>query len=225
MSSLWQQVKAEILYQVNQLRPFIALAGTQTDGRLTIRRVTEATARSEQYARLAGFDVAVGDEIVCLIIGGKPLVLGKLQRTTPVNLSLIQPLEIHANDDSSFGVTDGLGTALTNARLAVDVVNFAGKGALNLANGMRLRGYSDGFSTLKFEVDNADGSVLSAGAINHDGTTVGLFGVTPAARPAAYTATNVTTDRTYDSNATSTAELANVLGTLLADLKTLGIVQ
>lgn len=41
---------------------------------------------------------------------------------------------------------------------------------------------------------------------------------------ATYTPSNVTTDRTYDADATSTAELADVLGTLIADLQTLGIV-
>ena len=39
-----------------------------------------------------------------------------------------------------------------------------------------------------------------------------------------YTATNVSTDRSYDANATSTDELADVLGTLIADLRTAGIV-
>jgi hypothetical protein len=38
-----------------------------------------------------------------------------------------------------------------------------------------------------------------------------------------YTVTNVTTDRTYDANATSTAELADVLGTLIADLTSYGL--
>lgn len=42
--------------------------------------------------------------------------------------------------------------------------------------------------------------------------------------PSAYTVTNGTTDRTYDADSTSTAELADILATLLADLKTLGIV-
>ena len=63
------------------------------------------------------------------------------------------------------------------------------------------------------------------GALNHDGSTVGFFGVTPAVRPAAYTATNVVTDRAYDANATSVDELADVLGTLIADLRTMGLVQ
>lgn len=63
------------------------------------------------------------------------------------------------------------------------------------------------------------------GALNHDGTTVGFFGVAPATRAAAYTVTNLTTDRAYDANASSVAELADVLGTLIADLRTYGLVQ
>ena len=43
------------------------------------------------------------------------------------------------------------------------------------------------------------------------------------AASAAYTPTNVTTDRAYDANATSTDELADVLGTLVADLQAAGI--
>lgn len=40
-----------------------------------------------------------------------------------------------------------------------------------------------------------------------------------------YTATNVTTDRSFDADSTSTAELADVLGTLIADLRERGIVK
>lgn len=37
--------------------------------------------------------------------------------------------------------------------------------------------------------------------------------------------TNVTADRTYDANATTTAELADVLGTLIADLLEIGTIK
>jgi hypothetical protein len=79
--SLWQDIKNEIRVQLNEFRSFIALAGTETDGRWTIQRVTEASAGSEQFARMAGFDIAEGDEVICTIVGGKPLILGKLQRS------------------------------------------------------------------------------------------------------------------------------------------------
>ncbi len=62
------------------------------------------------------------------------------------------------------------------------------------------------------------------GALNHDGATVGFYGTAPAAKSAAYTPTNVTTDRAYDANATTVDELADVLGTLIADLQSVGLI-
>jgi hypothetical protein len=56
------------------------------------------------------------------------------------------------------------------------------------------------------------------------GSKIGFFGVTPVARPAAYTVTNGATDRAYDASATTVGELANVLNTLIADLRGLGLV-
>lgn len=63
------------------------------------------------------------------------------------------------------------------------------------------------------------------GILEHAGATLGLFGTTPAVQPPAYTPINVVTDRAYDADSTTTAELADVLGTLIADLQSLGVVQ
>ena len=63
------------------------------------------------------------------------------------------------------------------------------------------------------------------GDLNHDGTNIGFFGTAPVAQAAAYTPTNVTTDRSYDADATTVAELADVLGTLIADLQAYGLLQ
>jgi hypothetical protein len=62
------------------------------------------------------------------------------------------------------------------------------------------------------------------GLFEHTGTLLGLYGATPVAQSAAYTPTNVTTDRSYDANATTVDELADVLGTLIADLQATGII-
>jgi len=69
------------------------------------------------------------------------------------------------------------------------------------------------------------GLVVYKGPFDHRGDKVGFFGVTPAARASAYTVTNVSADRAYDANATTTDELADVLGTLIADLKLYGLLQ
>jgi len=44
-------------------------------------------------------------------------------------------------------------------------------------------------------------------------------------RPETYTVTNGTEDRTYDADATNVAELADILATLIADLRDAGIVR
>jgi hypothetical protein len=46
---------------------------------------------------------------------------------------------------------------------------------------------------------------------------------TPASQQT-YTASNVTTDRSFDANSTTLDEVADVLGTLIADLRTIGLV-
>lgn len=71
---------------------------------------------------------------------------------------------------------------------------------------------------------STSGEMEINGALNHDGTTVGFYGVIPVARSSAYTPTNVTTDRSYDANSTTIDELADVLGTVIADLQLTGII-
>lgn len=74
-----------------------------------------------------------------------------------------------------------------------------------------------------------DSSVTSgvhtvAGDLDHDGTNVGFHGVAPAPLSPAYNPINVTPDRAYDANLTTVGELADVLGTLIADLKLKGLI-
>ena len=71
--------------------------------------------------------------------------------------------------------------------------------------------------------DRRDTSV--PGDLIHTGSAVGFYGVTPATRPSAYTVTNHTADKTYDANTAADAELADVLGSVIKDLVTLGILQ
>ena len=76
----------------------------------------------------------------------------------------------------------------------------------------------------------SDNAVFSAnveidGSLNHDGSAVGFFGTSPAAQASAYTPTNVSTDRSYDANSTTLDEIADVLGTLIADLQSYGLLQ
>jgi len=73
-------------------------------------------------------------------------------------------------------------------------------------------------------VIDVEGDSLFNGALEHTGTTFGLYSTTPVVQSAAYTPTNVTPDRTYNANVTSVNELADVVGTLIADLQLTGII-
>lgn len=61
------------------------------------------------------------------------------------------------------------------------------------------------------------------GTFEHTGTSWGIRGATPAAVPSSYTVTNHTADKTYDANASSVAELADVLGSVILDLINQGV--
>lgn len=63
------------------------------------------------------------------------------------------------------------------------------------------------------------------GNLNHDGSNIGFFGTAPATQAAAYTPSNVSADRSYNANATTIDELSDVLGTLINDLISYGLLQ
>lgn len=69
------------------------------------------------------------------------------------------------------------------------------------------------------ESDRADGYILM-----YD-TASGTLKYVKYKTGQEYTPTNVTTDRSFDADSTSTAELADVLGTLIADLQSAGILS
>lgn len=68
------------------------------------------------------------------------------------------------------------------------------------------------------------GDVQIGGDLDHDGSLVGFYGTAPTAQSAAYTPSNVTPDRSYDADSTTLDEVADVLGTLIADLQAVGLV-
>jgi hypothetical protein len=70
----------------------------------------------------------------------------------------------------------------------------------------------------------ASNGVITAD-LAHSGAHAGFFGTTPIVQPDAYTPSNVTPDRSFDANATSIDEIADVLGTLIADLKAYGLLK
>lgn len=68
-----------------------------------------------------------------------------------------------------------------------------------------------------------DSTLKLSGTLDHDGSAIGFFGTPPASQVAAYTPSNVNADRSYDADSTTLDEIADVLGTLISDLQSYGL--
>jgi hypothetical protein len=149
---------------------------------------------------------------------------------------------VSATAGASATVTNRVGFNYVNTLLAgaggTEVISSTG-GALWLGDGQDATFYYDGTNMILDPDVVGSGIVLIGatgdddmrltnieidGALNHDGSTVGFYGTAPVVQSAAYTPTNVTTDRAYDANATTIDEIADVLGTLIADLQATGLI-
>jgi hypothetical protein len=135
--------------------------------------------------------------------------------------------------DNTFTGVISIGSAVAGSKVAIvggtaTDVQLRVRGAVGQSSNLVSIETSGG--TARFQVSPGGnlftpGDIELDGALNHDGTTIGFFGVAPAVRAAAYTPTNVTADRAYDANATTVDELADVLGSLIADLQLYGLLQ
>jgi hypothetical protein len=85
-----------------------------------------------------------------------------------------------------------------------------------------IRGTSNLSSETTFRVASDSGSYIFE--CRNDGAFSFRGGSTTVAQTGYTTFTNLTTDRTCDANATTIDELADILGTLIVDLKTKGII-
>lgn len=67
---------------------------------------------------------------------------------------------------------------------------------------------------------------ITSGNLTLDtGNIIVSNGTIRAGTPPTYTPTNVTTDRSYDANSTTLDEIADVVGTMIGDLQTIGLFQ
>jgi len=122
--------------------------------------------------------------------------------------------------------------ALTNQReIMIERPTYAFVGASTITNAATVYIENAPAAGTNATITNAyalwvdDGAVRLDGTLEHNGSLVGLYGVAPVAQSATYGGiTNVTTDRTYDANSTSLDEIADVLGTLIADLRLVGVI-
>ncbi len=95
LDALNQRIEKLIDKRVERYAPFRAVVKAVGTGVVTIRRVGASANDSEEYARVAGFNLQVDDEVVCIALNGKPVVIGRLQRAAITDLDLtVQDLTV-----------------------------------------------------------------------------------------------------------------------------------
>ena len=63
-----------------------------------------------------------------------------------------------------------------------------------------------------------------AGALAHQGSTVGFYNASPASKSSGWTITNLTESKTLDCDSVTLAALADVVGSLIETLKNTGLI-
>lgn len=86
------------------------------------------------------------------------------------------------------------------------------------------RSAADTLRTADSLVVDTNLTVSGTASVAGSGGSLGFYGVTPVARATGYTVTNTTTDRTYNADSVTINELADVVGTLINDLKNVGVI-
>jgi len=128
------------------------------------------------------------------------------------------------------GSAGGFVTSITGT--ANQVIASAATGAVTLSTPQSIAAASTptfaGLTlTGNLTLGDANNIVINATTGTKIGTAttqkIGFWNTTPAIQPPAYTITNDTTDRTYDANATTVEELADIVATLYRDLRVVGI--
>lgn len=112
--------------------------------------------------------------------------------------------------------------ALTGNRNAVVPVEFLAAGYTWL-----VKNETTGAFTLTFKSTSGTGVAVPQGytaRVRSDGTNIVAVGPMFPATPPTYTPTNVTPDRAFDADTVAVAELADIVGTLIADLKLTGAI-
>lgn len=205
-----------VLHGYNSLNLTIADSGSRN--RVTNRNsdTWEGSGGADGMLRLCNLSSSANPVLVTIPAGVDPF--GNPEATYTTSIAALS--------------TNYKATADTAARLAItsSTGNLAWGDGTNAADTNLYRSAADHLKTDdKLQVV---GELELDAALNHDGTTVGFYGVTPATRPTAYTQTYSTADKTHAAPTASTLTVTdgagtndNTIGAITADASVIAAVQ
>ena len=128
-----------------------------------------------------------------------------------LGVNIVPEFTVDVSGSARFGNIDvigqsiiGYGLIINNEQNATEIGDFQ----------VKSRNYN------VIDVDASEDSIL----INDASGKIGFFGETPSVQSTGWSVTNVSENKIYDGDNTSVAELIDVLGTLINELKTKGII-
>lgn len=229
----------------------IAIGDSASGGQTNNIAIGTDAAASKSNAIAIGID-AVADAADSICVGqlatsnGYPdsIALGRSATNTAANQIIFGGSSGGINEITNFSAT-ALTNAINNSLRLTH--NTSGTPAANFGTGILLQGESSTTpdqnmaqiaaawttathaSRKAYLVFNVyDTAVREALRLEASGSApmIGFFGSNAVTRQTGYTTfANLSTDRTLDADSTSLAEVADVLGTLIEDLKTLGLIS
>lgn len=84
LNTIMQRLTEMIEDRFRTRDPFRAIVTGIDGGMVTIRRLEAATGETELRARIPGWHLSADDEVLCLPVNGKPVILGPIQRSDTV---------------------------------------------------------------------------------------------------------------------------------------------
>lgn len=84
LDTIIQRLSEMIDDRLRDRDPFRAIVTGVDDGMVTIRRLGAATGETEPRARIPGWHLAPDDEVLCLPVNGKPVIVGPIQHSETV---------------------------------------------------------------------------------------------------------------------------------------------
>ncbi len=159
---------------VKRALPYRAVAKDTNNGLVQIQPLDADAPMGEYYARLSGPAIKPNDEVAVVDLGGKPFVLGKIQRTNTNSVEFDQDIWIVKTDTEAFQVADDTNAKVFGVNTSPTVAQ--GRG-VKVYDGSFLSGLNSN-GTITFNLDARDGSARFDGTVSIDGVTANRANLT-----------------------------------------------
>ena len=127
-----------------------------------------------------------------------------------------------ANGAEAIGITNRADLNFKDSSTTKATINITSGGVLQISDATTSRvTIASGNGDTRLKSAASSGSVIVGDTASEK---VGFFGSSGAVRSSGWSVSNVSSDRAFDASSTTVNEIANALGTLVNDLKALGLI-